>query len=133
MRQVIAGALRRILDLICPPIAAGAKLPYGLSRAKKKAAYGPDTDVVRLYLPLCPWLGTAYRVDTDEMRHGWWMLAGLVMVQRQPAGFDVQFRVSSFPRGYGKVLNRYRQDAGAAEWLDERALYVEGITRPAGR
>lgn len=111
--------LKRIITAamawLCPRIAAGEQLPYGLSIGKAHQR-GYDTDVVRLVMPIGWWHCTSYLASEDVQRHGWWLVSVMVGVLRMPGGIDVRLRAGLWPRGYGRL-----KDWDDARWIDERA------------
>lgn len=126
--------LAAILNLLCPRIAAGQLLPYGLSIGKDTGAL--QTDVVRLLLPVGWWRGVDYLPADDLERHGWWLVSIMIAVLRVPGGIDVRLRAGLWARGYGKLrVPRYAAGGSTTEWIDERAfrLWHERRSVPAVR
>ena len=89
--------LRKLIDLICPAIAAYDPILYGFSRGKVRQD-GYETEVIRLCIPLWYWKGESYCSSRDQMRTGWWLQVLVLGVMKVAGGFDIRFRTGALAR-----------------------------------
>lgn len=84
----------RLLGRLCPKVARGFRVPWGLSRFSL-VGWADQVRGLRLKLPGVPVWREGYNVEQDTQEVGWWVPVLGLTLELRPAygcGFNVGFR-----------------------------------------